>query len=102
MMKIPMMLLSEDGWRQLFEKHGFGEVRLTRCYDERPVASSLPPDEQAEQREFREKIGALAISGVRVRFHRSVRARCLSWSSNRGGCKTLSDPCRLGQQRKGP
>ena len=60
---IPMEMMAEQDWANRISRAGFEGVETFRCFDPRPVDSSLSPERQAEVRRFRTEVGTLAIQG---------------------------------------
>jgi ubiquinone/menaquinone biosynthesis C-methylase UbiE len=65
MLNVPMVRLSELGWRDAVAQAGYENIHTCRCFDPRPVTPSGSQDEDAAAEHFRREIGSLAITGLR-------------------------------------
>ena len=64
-LKVPVQLLSSEGYRKLFEEAGFSNVRDSRIYDPRPVPDDYTSGSFASREDFLEyrRQGSLMIRG---------------------------------------
>ncbi len=67
-LKVPVQLLSSEGYRQLFEQAGFSNVSDSRIYDPRPVPDDYTGGSFATREDYLEyrRQGSLRINGEAV------------------------------------
>jgi ubiquinone/menaquinone biosynthesis C-methylase UbiE len=67
-LKVPVQLISSEGYRKLFEEAGFSNVRDSRIYDPRPVPDDYTGGSFATREDYLEyrRQGSLMIRGEAV------------------------------------